>query len=161
MATLYGNQYNNAYVAVPSVKIGPGDVSGDTKKLYFDFTVTAAPTNGDIIKIAKLPKNVRVYDVCMAFPDMGTAGTLELGWSASAELDSTGSAVVAASASGFLSAVDVNTAAAIVNMADVSGAAVAGFLKEFDAAVDVNITVTAAWTVTSGTIKGYIEYVNL
>lgn len=161
MATLYGNQFNNAYVAVPSVKIGPGDVSGETKKLYFDYTITAAPTNADIIKIAKLPKNVRVYDVCLAFPDLGTAGVLELGWAASAELDSSGSAVVAAAASGFLASVDVNAAAAIVNMADVSGAAASGFLKEFDAAVDVNITVTTAWTVTSGTIKGYIEYVNL
>lgn len=161
MATTYGNQYNNAYVAIPSVKIGPGDQSGDVKFLYFDYTITAVSIANDVLKLGKLPKNSRVINAVLSFPDLGTTGVLELGWAASAELDSAGAAVEAASASGFLAAVDVNTAAATVSMLGVSGAAVAGFLKRFAAEVDVQIKVTTAWTVTSGTIKGFISYVNI
>lgn len=161
MATVYGNQYNNAFVAVPSVKNPPGDVAGEVKLMYFDYTITAAPTDGDIIKLGKIPKNARVIDACMSFPDLGTAGTLTLGWAASAELTAAGAAVEAASASGFLAAVDANTAANTVNMMEVAGAAVAGFLKEFSAECDLQIGVTTAWTVTSGTIKGFIKYVTI
>ena len=81
MATVYGNQYNNAYVAVPSVKINPGDVSGEVKFAYFDYTITAVSVANDIIKLMKLPKNAKVLDACLSFPDLGTTGVLELGLS--------------------------------------------------------------------------------
>lgn len=159
MATLYGNQYQEAYVDVPAGKIDSGDFNGMKQIIFVDFTVTAAPSNNDIIKLAKLPKGARVLDAHLSFPDLGTAGTLELGWAASPELDSDGVTVEAADADGFMASIDVNTAAAIVNMADVSGAAAPGFCKKFSGEVDVQLFVTAAWTATSGTIKGYIEYV--
>jgi hypothetical protein len=159
MATTYGNQYNNAYVVKPSVKIPPGDYSGAVKRMYFDYTITAVSVAADILKLGKLPKGARVYDACLSFPDLGTTGTLELGWAASPELDATGTTLEAADADGFMASVDVNTAASTVNMADVTGTAVPGFLKDFAGEVDVQIYVTTAWTVTSGTIKGYIEYV--
>lgn len=156
MATLYGNQYNNAYVVNPSVKLGIGDYKGTVRRMYFDYTITAVPTNGDVIKLGKLPAGARVYDACLSFPDLGTAGTLELGWAASTD------AVEAASASGLLSTVDVNSAAAsrtIIGLNGATGAAVAGLMKKFSSEVDIQIAVTAAWTVTSGTIKGFVEYV--
>lgn len=161
MATLYGAQYDNAYNTKPAVLMGPGDKSGDVKRMYFSYAITAASTAADIVKLGKLPKNVRVYDFCLAFPDLGTTGTLEAGWADSPELDSDGVTVEAADADGFMASIDVNSAAAIVNMADVTGAARPGFLKDFAGAVDVQLYVTTAWTVSSGTIQGYVEYVAL
>jgi hypothetical protein len=158
MATLYGNQYSNAFVVNPSVKIPPGDQNGVVRRMYFDYTITATSTANDIIKLGQLPKGARVYDACLSFPDLGTTGVLELGWAASVET-SGGSALEAADDNGFLASVDVNAAANTVNMIEVSGAAVPGLMKDFTAAVDVQILVTTAWTVTSGTIKGYIEYI--
>lgn len=158
MATLYSSQYQDAYQDVPSDKINSPDFNGRVHIAYFEYTITAAPTNGDVLKLLKLPKHARVLDFHIAAPDLGTAGVLNIGWAASAELDSAGAAVEAADADGFMASVDVNAAAAIQNMADVSGAAVPGYLKKFSAEVDVQIDIATAWTVTSGTIKGYIEF---
>ncbi len=60
-----------------------------------------------------------------------------------------------------MASVDVNTAADFVTMdqQQEAGGSLAGHLKVFAAECDIEILVTAAWTVTSGTIKGYIEYV--
>lgn len=153
MATLYGTQYKQAYVDVPSSKIAPGDVGGEVKFMYFDYTITAAPTNGDVLKLGKIPKGARIVDACLAFPDLGSAGAVNLGWAASAD------GVEAADADGLLVNVDVNTAAAIVIAAEQS--APAGFLKHFDAEVDLQMDIATAWTATSGSIKGYVKYVVL
>lgn len=157
MATIYSNQWTNAYITKPSVKNAPGDVNGQSRFLFFDYDITAAPTNGDVLKLGKLPKGAKVKEACLSFPDLGSAGSLNLGWAASAELDSAGSAVEAADADGFMAAVDVNTAADTVLMS--SGVNVPGMLKDFAAEVDVQIDIATAWTATSGKIKGYIEYV--
>ncbi len=163
MATLYSNQYQDAYVDVPSSKIGPGDQSGDVKFLFFDFTVPGtAPTDGDIYKLAKLPKGARVIEACLSFPDLTDSGVVELGWAASAEKDGpnglTGTVLEAADDNGFLASVDVTTAANTVKMSsDMNNAA--GMLKNFSAEVDVELTVTDAWTAVAGVVKGYITYV--
>lgn len=154
MATLYGTQYNAAYVAVPSAKIQPGDFNSEVKSIYFEYTWTAVPTAADIIKLAKLPKGARVLDFVVSFPDLGTTGVLEFGWAAGVE---SGVTIEAASASGFLAAVDVNTAAATVGIIEQGN--LVGFGKEFLAEVDVQCTVTTAWTLAAGTFRGYIEYV--
>lgn len=158
MATLYGSQYQAAFVDVPSSKISRGDQSGNVRFLYFNYAGTAAPTNADVIKLAKLPKGSRVVDVIMSFADLGSAGTLEVGWAASAELDSAGAAVEAAVAAGFLASLDVNSAADTIKMSD-NLANGSGMLKQFSAEVDVQVTVTAAWTVATGGFKGCIMYV--
>lgn len=154
MATLYGNQYQDAYVDVPSEKIDPVDYNGRVKMIYFDYTVTAAPSNGDVIKLAKLPAGARVIDAVLQFPDLGTAGVLNLGNAASAD------AVEAADADSLLVSVDVNAAADAVSMQsqmEASGSN-AGFLKRFASEVDIQIDVATAWTATSGTIKGYVKF---
>jgi hypothetical protein len=158
MPTIYSNQYQDAFIDVPSNKIKRGDQSGEVKHLFFDYQVTAAPANGDVLKLGKLPKGARVVEACLSFPDLGTAGSLNMGWAASAELivDSV-TPVEAADADGFLAAVDVATAADTVLMS--SGANLAGLGKAFDAEVDVQIDIATAWTATSGTIKGYLTYV--
>lgn len=157
MATLYGNQYNAAFVTKPSTKIAPGDVSGDIKFMFFDYTITAAPTAADVIKLGKLPMGAKVVDAVLQFPDLGTAGVLNLGNAAGA------GGVEAADADSFLVNVDVNAAADAVSMQsqmEASGAN-AGYLKEFAEEVEVQIDVATAWTVTTGTIKGYIAYVTV
>ncbi len=163
MDTFYSTQFKQAYVAVPSSKIAPGDSNAAIKFKYFEFPVpSTAPSNNDIVKLFKMPKNCRLIDFEMSFPDLGSAGTVSVGWAASADLIAGSTTPVEAAApAGIMSAVDVNTAAAIVNMADVTGAAVAGYLKEFEAEVDVQMLISTAWTATSGTIKGYIKYVNV
>lgn len=157
MATLYGDQYQDAFVDKPSTKIAPGDVSGVAKFMYFSYTITAAPTAADVIKLGKLPKGAKVKNAVMQFPDLGTAGVLNLGWAAGA------AGLEAADADGLLVAVDVATAADAVSMQtqmEASGAN-AGFLKEFTEEVEVQIDVATAWTVTAGTIKGYVEYIDV
>ncbi len=160
MATVYGSQYTDAYVSVPSVKIAPGLQSGEVKFMYFSYALTAILGANDIVKLGKIPKNAMVIDAVLTFPDLGTTGVLDLGWAASAEL-SGGSAVEAADADGFLVGVDVNAAANTVNTMEVAGAAVPGFLKEFNAECDLQLVATTATTATSGTIKGYIKYVTI
>lgn len=155
MSTLYGNQYQDAFVDVPSSKIKGKDIGGDVKRMYFDYTITAAPTNGDVIKLGKLPAGARVHNACLQFPDLGTAGILNLGWSAGAK------GLEAADADGLLVNVDVNTAADAVSMQIQmeAGGSNAGYLKEFSEEVEIQIDVAAAWTVAAGTIKGFVEFI--
>lgn len=160
MATLYGTEYNNAYVAKPSVKVPPGRVSGDKKLMYFEYTWTAVPSDSDVIKVGRLPKGAMVTAAGLKFADLGSAGVVQLGHSAN--LNSS-EATIAADPDAFLAAVDVNAAADYVTMdqQQEAGGALAGQFKEFTSEVDVEIFVTTAWTATSGTIKGVIEYVTV
>lgn len=153
MATIYSDQYSDAYVEVPAVKINSGDFNGKPQIAYFSHTVTAAPTNGDVLKLCKLPKGARVLNAVVSHDDLGTAGVLNLGWAADS------AAVEAADADGLIASIDVNAAAAVVTMHEVSGAARPGLLKKFEAEVDIQLDIATAWTATSGSIKGYIEYV--
>lgn len=158
MPTFFGNQFTNAFITKPSVKIPPGDISGEIRYAHFDYTLPATPPiANDNIKLVRLPANVRVIDACLAFPDLGTTGTISLGWSASAD------GVEAAAASGLLASVDANTAAdvATTEAAMIAGGALAGYLKDFASEVDIELFVNTAWTVTSGTIRGYVKYVNV
>ena len=152
MATYYGNQYQDAYVDVPSDKIRPGDVGGEVKFMFFDFTVpSTAPSNNDIFKLGKIQKGARVIEAALSFPDLGTAGVVELGWAADA------AGVETADDNGFLASVDVNTAADTVKMSD-NLANGAGFCKLFSATCDLELKVTTAWTAVAGTVKGYLAY---
>lgn len=162
MATYYSNQYQDAYVDKPADILTPGDVSGQVKFMFFDFTVpSVAPSNADIYKLGVIPKGARVLEACLSFPDLGSAGTVELGWAASAELDGpnglSGSAIEAADDNGFLASVDVNSAADTVLMTAQNN--MPGLLKRFSASVVLQLLLTAAWTATSGSVKGYIKYV--
>ncbi len=164
MATLYGDQYSDAFVEVPSSKIQSGDFNGKPQIVYFSYPIPAvAPSNADIIKLGKLPKGARVLDAVLLLPDLGDTTVLELGWAASAELDSAGAAVELIDADGFLAAIDGDVAADCFTMisAQEAGGALAGHLKKFSAEVDIQITVTDAWTSTTTTdsIKGYIVFV--
>lgn len=148
MATLLSTELARV-AANPRTKIEPGEVSGRKKSAYAEFSITAVPTNADVINMLKLPAGARITDATIKCGDLGTAGTLEVGWAQNAAGDG-------ASPSGLFSALDVNTAA--INKR-ASTAVVPGILKKFNAETLIYITVTAAWTVTSGMIQLEVEYV--
>lgn len=151
MATYYSNQYQDAYVDVPSDKIRPGDQSGDVKMLAFDVTLSGAVALAEIIKLGKIPKGARVLSMKFNCTDLGTTGAFNIGHAASAELDSSGSAVEAAAATFLGSAIDVNTAA-------VAAVYYPAGSKRVAAEVDLQLAASTATTV-AGTINGYLLYV--
>lgn len=157
MSTVYSDQYQQAYVTVPVDKIDPPDHESRVRFSYFSYTAAGALVISTIIKLCKIPKGARVLDAVIKSADLGTVGTLDLGWAASAELDSTGTAVEASSGTGFINAMDVHTAADVIKASD-NQAAPAGVLKKFSAEVDLQINVSAA-TDAAGAISGYIAYV--
>jgi hypothetical protein len=157
MATKYGAQYTDAFVDVPADKVHGRDWGGKVEKIYFSFALAAVLALNDIVKLAKIPKGCRVLDAVLQFPDLGTGGTAELGWAADA------AAVETADADGFLTTVDMKTAADCVSMQQQmeAGGANAGFAKVFDAECDLQLNVSEATTASSGTIKGWIEIIRV
>jgi hypothetical protein len=150
MATVYGDQYQDAYVDVPSDKIRGGDLNGTPEFLYFSYTASGAIALNDVIKLGKIPKGARVIEAVLSTTDLGTVGTLDLGWAADS------GAVETADQDGFIAAMNVNSAANTVSM--VEQVNVPGLLKKFSAECDLQITASAA-TDAAGTIKGYLMYV--
>lgn len=155
MSTYYGDQYQDAFVTVPSKKIKGKDFNGSVRRLYFSFTVpSVAPANGDKVKLGKLPAGARIMNAGLQFPDLGAAGAVNLGWAASS------SGAVVADADALLVNVDVATAADAVSMQiqmEASGAN-AGYLMELSEEVDLELDIATAWTAVAGTIKGFVEY---
>lgn len=151
MATNYGNQYTDAFVDVPADMIRPGDVSGDVKVMYCDFTVpSVAPSNGDIWYLGKIPKGARVLDVVLSFPDLGTAGVVDVGYLQDA------AGVETTDPNAFIVSADVNAAADTFSMLDQAN--VVGLGKLFSAECTLTLTATTAWTATSGTVKVLMYY---
>lgn len=160
MATLYGSQYAANYNTVPNQRTQAGDQNAAVKRIYFSYAVAAAVIAlNDVIKLARLPKGARIYNAALKFPDQGTTGTSTLGWAASPEL-SGGSAVEAADDDGLLTTVDMKAARDFVTLTQQmeAGGNVAGHLKKFAAEVDVQLKITEATDVGTGTIEGYIEF---
>jgi len=149
MATYYSDQYQDAYVDVPSNKIAPGDIAGSVEHAAFNVTLAGAVALNEKIKLAKIPKGAKVLFMRFVSSDLGTTGDLDIGWSASAALDSSGSPIVAASATGIAAAVDVNAAAVATQYYPNQH-----FAEEVDLQLNASEATTAA-----GTISGYIMYV--
>lgn len=142
---------------VPSEKIPPGEARGVVRVAYDSFDLSAALTDSDVLKGPLIPKGARVHDVIMKFDDMGSTGVFDIGWAASEETDSDGSAIEAADQNGFADSIDVNTAAGVYQMAD-DAPSVAGLGKEFDAEVELEVTPTTSGDATSGNIKLWVYY---
>jgi hypothetical protein len=154
MATLYATNATQ-HAAVPSGKSKIGEQGGVVRCIYDEYTATASntPSNGDVIKFGGLiPKGARVLEAVMSFEDMGGTGTAEFGWAASAD------AVEAGDADGFHSTIDLDTAADnIIGSQD--DANVPGIGYKFAAACQPIVTVTDAWSATSGAVRCYILYI--
>lgn len=96
------NGVNAALIAaVPSNKIGPGEVNGYRTMLYDEYVLTGEAADGDLVNMgALIPAGARVMSAVVKGPDLGATGTLNLGNLASAD------ASEGASATGFISGAD-------------------------------------------------------
>lgn len=128
--------------SLPPQRVEQGDLRGRMHYLYDEYQGSVDLGASDVVNFAPLPAGARVLSVELSFPDEGTTGTAKLGWAASAQLDSSGVAVVAADDDGFLASVDLKTAADTVNMGDQAN--VPGFGKKFAAVVVPQLTMTEA-----------------
>lgn len=145
MSNFYGDQYQDAYVDVPSSKINPGDVSGDVKSLVATFTPAAELTTADTLYLGKLPAGARVLHVLSRFPASGATGIVDVGYQANG--------VDAADLNGFVEGIDPGAAAVL---AAGTGAAIG---KKFTAETTVVMTPTENTAAATGNeIKIIILY---
>lgn len=147
MATYYSNEYQDAYVDVPSNKIAAGNISGTVLHANFTVDLAGAVALNEVIKLVKIPKGARLLQLRFVNTDLGSAGDLDIGWSASEET-SGGVAVELGDQDGIVAALDVNAAAGANNYYP---------NRKFAAEVDLQCTAVEA-TTAAGTLSGYILY---
>ena len=150
MATFRGvnaTKFNN----VPEEKAQPGDQGGRMRVAYDSFSISAIFALNDELLMGIIPNGARVHEVVLDHDDLGTTGTATVGWKASSD-----GTTETEDDNGFLTSVDLNSAANTVRMTD--EASVVGQFREFSAEVQAFIKFTAATTATSGDIKLAVYY---
>jgi hypothetical protein len=151
MANLYGSNATNVLNSTPAVPIDQPDTRSRHRVEYDTFTFAADITTSDTIFMGgSIPAGARVHEVVVSSTDLGTTGTISVGWDASAD------GVEVADPNGFIPATAVTAAAAIIKMTDTHGNA--GFTKKFDAEVQPTITPTVNSDAGSGTIIMQVFY---
>ena len=152
MASKYGVNATK-WRAAPMQVAEQGQQGGNLKECYDKYTLTADLASGDVIHMGKIPKGARVIDVRLVSADLDaqSAGTLDIGWAASAD------GVEAVDADGFLADVDVNTAAIAISMFT-SQSTRPGFQKTFAAEVQATVTIDGETDATSGSIHLEVLY---
>lgn len=162
MATRYGVSATKILNTTP-VDLGNQAAQGSRLYVIYDsIAISAVTTAADIIKMgAKIPAGARVLDAYIDTADLDaqSAGAMTLGWAASEQLDSTGTAVEAASSAGLISSIDTHTAATTKALNSIIAATCAGKFKKFSAAVQPQLTITGTGDATSGSIFMTIYYV--
>lgn len=154
MSTTYSTDYEKAYVNNTLDRVEMGNYNGKMRTLYFDFSkeqgsgASGLLTDGDLILLAKLPKNARVHDVVMSHP-ADSAGVLDIGYAANGVDNASTNAFIDGAA---------QTSAATVKM---TGAAnTAGLFKKFTAETIVQAEVITTFNAASSDVfKGVIYYV--
>lgn len=152
MASLYSNQYQDAYIDNPSERLAPGDYNGRVRHIAFKFEPSAAFGTSDVVKLCKLPKGAKIIGAELSSDTGVTNGTdLDLGWAASSDGNE------AADADGIFDGVDLSVAAIETLNSYVGRPA---YLKDFDAEVDIQLITNVASTgADSEVIEGYLVYV--
>ncbi len=149
----------------PSSKIPSGEQAGVLRVMYDTYSYATNSVLNDVIQFGFLPKGARVLNAYVKGNDWGTAGKIDLGWAASAELDSTGTVLEAASSTGFLSAKTMQSTGGDGVSCDIGPAGdnvapPAGVLKSFAGAVQIQAVVNEASNVGTGaTVSVVIFYV--
>lgn len=146
MSTFYGSNATLRDNSVPAQKIPAQDVCGRLRVAYDEIVLAGAVTTSDVIKMMKLPNGARIIDAILSSTDLGSTGTLNVGWEANG--------VDSAQASGIFSAVDVNTAATSVRSSSTQSS---NQSKKFGAETQISI-VPAANTTAAGTVKLAVFY---
>src|SRR4051812_17239106 len=111
MATVKGVE-RTKQDTIPADLRDQGSKGGVVRVLYDKYVAAGALSLNDVIQLGQLPAGARVVGYWLKSGDLGTTGTLDLGWAASAD------GVESASATGFLAAVDVNAAAITIGHQD-------------------------------------------
>ena len=155
MADKYSIGYKARYITKPPSMQDPGDSSGKVRWLYakYDLGVDGSVlATADTVYLTKLPKGARVLDGWLKHGDLGTGGTVDIGWQASSD------GVETADSNGLFAAVDMKTAAdALVGLNEV--ASPPAMFKKFEAEVNVVAVASEASTLTDGDIEIGILYV--
>ena len=131
------------------------------KYIHYDtFVLTADLAANDIINMGGLlPANAKVIGASLEFGALGGSCALQYGNAASAQLNSSGAAVEAASSSGFVG----STVASSAGAADISAVTVATVAQKyhaFTAAVQPQLKCTVASSGATGkTIYAILEYI--
>ncbi len=156
---------------VPSEKAPAGENPGKVHWLYDDYSWATDSVIADVVTLMQIPKGARIVDAVVKANDHGSAGQYDIGYAASAELDSAGSAVEAADDDALFN--EFNPEGTGGNVASLGGGGLLGgtgigavntagaaLFKSFSAAVNVTITVTEASNVGTGVnIKLGVAYV--
>lgn len=127
--------------AEPSVKIASSQEYGKLRVMYDSYTVDSADEFGTsgLVRLMTIPKGARLIEAEVSMPASGATGIFDLGWAASAELDSDGNALEAADANGIIAAADPGDAALdrqkMLSTVD-------GYFKLFSGAVEVQADFT-------------------
>jgi hypothetical protein len=129
--------------AEPSVKIDASQEYGKLRIMYDSYTVDSADEFGTsgLIRMMKIPKGARLIDAEVSMPASGATGQFEVGWADSADLDEDGNAVEAADPNGIFTTQDPGDAA--VDRSRMLST-VPGYMKRFDAEVEVQVDFTEA-----------------
>lgn len=151
MATLYGIKHTDRFVTKPPVPVPAKWFGGRVRAMSDQYTLLAAPADGDVVKLGRLPKGALIVGAEVDFADLdGSGGTIDLGWrcvdtSLSANDDD----------NGILAAVDV-TSAGSVDQAEQTN--IVGRQAEMAAEVDIELKFTSC-DATSGLIRSTVFYV--
>lgn len=149
MATLYGVEATKATNDIPQL-VDQGSAGGRVHVAYDKYVAAGALTLNDKINMGKLPAGARIVGYWLKSTDLGTVGTLSLGWSASDD------GVEAGDDDAMLNDVDVHSAAITVDEGDQE--AMVGLGYKLSAPVDIQLLVSAA-TDAAGTIETCVQYV--
>ena len=127
---------------VPSTKSKANETHGSLRVIYDEITFAAELTTSDVLKMMKIPAGAKIYDVEINCPDLGTTGTFDIGWAASAD----GGEV--ADPNGLYAALVMSGAGGIDRQKYVNS--VGGFNKEFSEEVEVQIVASTSTDVATG-----------
>lgn len=147
LATVKG--VNRALVEqVPSEPLD-NTVSKGAIRFLYDYYIPAAGDNfgtAGIIRIFNIPKGARLIDFEVNCGDAGATGTFSIGWAASRELNTDLTPKVPSGPAAIMNGVVCSVAVSRQKMDN----SVSGFLKKFDAEVEVQVDFTAATTAAGG-----------
>lgn len=81
MATLYGSNYQKAYVNDPKQMINRGEFNGKIRAIFDSHTFVAnVNAIADIVKLGKIRKGMRFVDALVKCGSLGTTGIFSLGY---------------------------------------------------------------------------------
>lgn len=153
----YGVNFKKSLVTVPPLKVHQGEYGGKIMTMMDSITLDADAADGDVVKVGRIPKGALVLAAKLFGPDLGGAGTLKLGNSASVD----GSATDAAVDSAFITAADSSGQAFDVSSGATAAMRGASIQKvRFASEVDLELKFNGATSGATGLIiYSRIDYV--